>query len=84
MAKVILTDGREIAVKPKNGTDFSLEELQEVVGGYIEIIYVKGNDIMVLNEEGKLIGLPFNDKASELTSELIVGNVLICDTKMVK
>lgn len=84
MAKVILTDGREIAVKPKNGTDFSLEELQEVVGGYIEIIYVKGNDIMVLNEEGKLIGLPINDKVSELAGELIVGNVLVCDTKMVK
>lgn len=44
MAKIIYTDGREVDVTPKNGTDFSLEELQEVVGGYIEIIYVKGND----------------------------------------
>lgn len=84
MAKIIYSDGREVAVKPKNGTDFSLEELQAIVGGYIEIIYVKGNDIMVLNEEGKLIGLPINGKASRMAGEVIVGNVLVCDTKMVK
>lgn len=40
---------------------------------------------MVVNEEGKLNGLPMNDKATDLlrlckdTTDFIVGDVLVCD-----
>ena len=57
LSTVITTDGLHRNVEPSNGTDFSLEELKEFVGGYIEIVYLSKSQVMVVNEEGKLIGL---------------------------
>lgn len=37
MAKIIKTDGTIVEVTPQNGTDFQLEELQKIVGGYIDV-----------------------------------------------
>ena len=79
-----------MAVSPKNGTDFSLEELQAIVGVYIEVLVLDGGEIMVVNEEGKLDGLPFNYSATSYLYEhsryldLIVGNVLVCKSDQVK
>ena len=33
-------NGEVIETSPKNGTNYSLEELKEIVGGYIEIIHL--------------------------------------------
>lgn len=82
MAKIIKADGMEIATMPKNGKDFKLEELQPIVGGYIEIVYLP-NRFMVVNEEGKLMGLPINEKASIIAGETIVGDVLICERNQI-
>lgn len=88
-AKIYKADGSIIDIKPNNGTDFSLEELQEIVGGYIEIVGLMDNEIMVINEEGKLIDLPFNENATQLYQEVdgfydyIAGDVLVCDSSMV-
>lgn len=90
-AAVRTPNGEFIYKEPKNGTDFSLEELQEFVGGYIEIIPLVDDLIMVVNEEGKLLGLPFNKAATEIfwdatknTLDYIVGNALICESCLVK
>lgn len=75
----------EVDVKPMNGTDFSLTELQDFVGGYIEIIQLKDGNTMVVNDEGKLLGLPMNATATQLyrnsfgCADYIVGNALVCD-----
>jgi Domain of unknown function (DUF3846) len=74
MALILRTDGSEEEVSPASGRTFSLEELQTIVGegtdegrGYIEIVPCKDKKhIIVLNEEGKLLGLPINARASEL------------------
>lgn len=90
MAKIYKTNGEIIETEPKNGIDFSLEELQGVVGGYVEIVYLSKELIMVLNEEGKISELPFNELATELYQDsisihdYIVGDVLVCDKKQVK
>ncbi|MDR1182676.1 MAG: DUF3846 domain-containing protein, partial [Bacteroidales bacterium] len=60
MAKIYRTDGETKAVTPENRKHFSLKELQHIVGGYIENIYLNDGTIMVLNEEGKLENLPLN------------------------
>lgn len=88
MAKWIKTNGETIEVNPKNGTDYSLEELQGFVGGYIEIIeinigFAKGK-LMVVNEEGKIDGLPLNTMATLIAGQAIVGNVLVCKPGEVK
>lgn len=88
-AQVLMTDGIVLKAEPKNGTDFLLEELQQIVGGYIEVLYLSKSQIMVVNEEGKLLGLGLNYNATLAAQmagidDIIVGDVLVCDTEMVK
>lgn len=91
MAKILKSSVEIIEIEPKNGTDFSLEELQGVVGGYIEIVRLGGNQLMVVNEEGKLNRLPFNSLATNAlrlvypqSDDIIVGDVLICKLSEIK
>lgn len=90
-AKLLKANLDVIDVTPKNGTDFSLEELRGFVGGHIEIVPITHNQIMVVNEEGKLNGLPVNALATNAIflarpafCDVIVGDALICDSEMVK
>lgn len=81
-------DNKVIPVWPKNGTDFQLDELREIVGGFIEIVYLddKKQHLMVVNEEGKLLGLQPNVLATHLynCNDVIVGDVLICENDKIK
>ena len=83
MATLIKSNGEETKVLPNNKTDFSLDELQNYVGGLIETVRTKDNKIMVINEEGKINELPINYKATEMYKynlfDFIVGDVLICN-----
>ena len=87
---LILADGTKKHVSPKNGTDYELEELQEFVGGLIEIVSSPdGEQIMVINEEGLLLDLDIIIEASRLYYSWhkgypIVGNVLVTSTDKVK
>lgn len=85
MATIIKADGQCIETQPKNGTDFKLEELNEIVGGYIEVLTLNDDQIMVINEEGKVYGLPLNLKATDMYGlDFIVGDVLVCEESEVK
>lgn len=83
MAHFIAVGKEAVEVSPKNGADFKLEELRTFVGGSIEIAQTIDGRIMVLNEEGKLLGLPINDRATLLyvygSYDPICGDVLVCD-----
>lgn len=99
-ATVYEADGREFEVTPNNGTDFTLAELQHIVGGSIEIINLPSGKMLVCNENGRLIPLPVNAKATEVWRKEfpieqydgnneaytigVMGNVVICDPEMVK
>lgn len=90
MAKIYKANGEVLDIEPKNGTDFQLEELQAIVGGFIQIIEINDTEIMVMNEEGKLETLPLNEKATAIyqsevyAGDIIVGDVLICKTEEVQ
>jgi len=84
IARVIYPDGTDTLVNPKDGKKFSLKELQGLVEGYIELIYLppgNGHNQAYVNEEGKLKGLPLNRKATEIygrwPADGIVGNLVI-------
>jgi hypothetical protein len=90
MAILVKTNGEIEYVSPQNDSDFSLNELKNFVGGYIEILPL-GKELMVINEEGKLLGLPYNENATArlqsqygANSDYIVGNALICSAKQIK
>lgn len=84
MALILKVNGEKQEVFPKNGKDFKLEELQEIVGGLIDMIGIGDDEIMVFNDEGKLMQLPYNQEATNRfrqhynTDDFMVGDVLIC------
>lgn len=106
MALWLKSDGTTVEVEPLNGKTFSLDELQEYVGGHIELFTVMSPTLyspllkqffsmkerrfyMVLNEEGKLLGLPLNTDATMLAidwlykGDYICGDVLICNINQI-
>ena len=42
------------------------KEVSKFVGGMVECITFPNGDLLLINEEGKLMGLPFNPEASAL------------------
>lgn len=72
MKIVVKKVGQSPEVKEIRGT---LENLKEIVGGYIECIPVFENVLCVCNEEGKLLKLPPNFR---LDNDIIVGDVFFC------
>ena len=74
-AMILRADGTSEAIRPANGANFSLPELKAIVGAgappgcdWIEIVPTKDGRILVINEEGKLYGLPRNAQATALAA----------------
>ena len=83
MTEIIKTDGTRQPVQ--------LEEMQAIVGGYIELVELDGSTTMVVNEEGKLIPLSLNLEASRIfrahhpaSKDFIVGDVLVCNNNQIR
>lgn len=57
----------------------TLEEAQGIVGGYVELVRspTRPEWQILVNEEGLLKDLPFNEEATELCGTGIVGNAII-------
>ena len=83
---VYTANGEIRRVVAKNGTDFSLDELREIVHGSAERISLSCNPqlYMVCNENFLSEGLPRNLAASMLYGGLICGDVLVCKREFVK
>lgn len=102
---LIKANGEVSEVAPEKGKKFSYQQLRSFVGGTIDIEPLreykgeaksKGQYVIVVNDNGKLDGLPMNEKASTIWREawpiekyphnndgLIVGDVLVCRRGMV-
>ena len=78
MATHIKASGEALEVQPAKGKKFSLAELQAFVDGYIELVRLGPGQLMFVNEEGRLKGLPLNLQASLIAGQTIVGDVIIC------
>lgn len=87
MATLYPVQGEPREVLPANGKTFTLRELKAFVGGYIEIVYARNGELLIVNELGKLEGLPKNEAATRLIAgpawhgrtipgDWIVGNAL--------
>ena len=74
MAQLLKSDGEVI----DNVDISSLEKMQELVGGYIEIIYLNDDKVLIVNEEGLILQLPFNQRASGIFKSKLVGDIILC------
>ena len=61
--------------------ELSLEEAQEIVGGYVEMVRLTRDKIMLVDEEGLLKRLPYNIPATVVAGRHIVGTAIVCNTK---
>ena len=68
----------------------SLKDMQDLVGGYIQLVPLSDSEYMVCNEEGLINNLPINDMANEILQiqnpyyamyNVIVGDVFIIKIK---
>ena len=75
----------------------TLKEAQAFVGGYVEGISMPNGDYLIMNEEGKLQNLPFNEEASKLwkdtfdndnymtgRNDFVVGNAILIKKSALK
>ena len=60
------TDANEFVIIDDKKNEPTLKAAQDFVGGYVEGITFPNGDYLIINEEGKLMGLPLNEKASKL------------------
>ena len=66
MKDTINTTAAEFKIVDDEKNEPTLKEAQEFVGGYVEGISFPNGDYLIINEEGKLIGLPLNPEATAL------------------
>ena len=59
MKAIIKRPGRPATVEDVDNT---LEALQGIVGGYIQVITVATDCVLICNEEGRILGLPRNNR----------------------
>jgi hypothetical protein len=83
MALAVYTDGTEDEIHPLNGTDFQPEELQQIIGGYIELVSIyntryaeRGYVGCLCDEDGRYKQLAGNTVASFMAGIDLVGTVL--------
>lgn len=74
MALIITPNYEVTPIEPENGK-FTLEQLQIIVEGYIEVVHIGEKELMVVNEEGLLRNMEVNDVATTYLNvrKLLVG-----------
>lgn len=88
-AYYITTDESICEISPADSKEFQLKEVQELVEGFIEIVYLTDKQIMIVNEDGKF-GKPMNVIATGIADlhgalskgDYISGNAVICPSTM--
>jgi hypothetical protein len=96
-ATLYTTDGRQVDITPKNNKGLTYDTMRAAVAGMVEIVPMPNGKVLICNEEGKLIGLPENPRATQLwkklypiekyphnNDELVVGNVIIADESLAR
>src|SRR5262249_53971557 len=73
---------------PDNGTDFTLAELQEAVGGDIETVSLAGMPtniaLLIVTKAAHRLGLAVNDAATFVAGRVIVGAALMCPQELLR
>lgn len=76
-------------IKPMNGSDYSLQELQHYVGGYVEVIHLGAGKLLIVDAEGKIKNKLPNRIATVWQIECgiyewVAGDAVLIDEKHLK
>lgn len=86
MATLYRANGTAMPVKPKKGKQFSIKELQDFVGGHVELIPIPGH-YLVVNEAGRLLELEYNSQATRLVHQFgydyVVGDAVYIECNQI-
>lgn len=88
-ATLLKVTGEIIEISPVNGTCFTLKEAQDLVHGYVQVIDMCPDKIMIVDEEGKF-NSELNIEATRLAlsnraifpNDYIAGDAILCDVSM--
>lgn len=93
-AKLLKVSGEVMEIEPKNGTNFTLDELyKHLQCSLVEVINLNQDDIMVVDEEGKWASNNvINVNATMLAQEnraivfwdYVAGDAIVCNRKMIR
>ena len=59
-------DANEFLIIDDKKNEPQYKAVSDFVGGMVEVVQFPNGDLLLLNEEGKLMGLPVNEEASQL------------------
>ena len=79
MATIYRVDGTLETVTPAAG-EFTLDEVQSIVGGYVELVQL-AEGFLLVDEDGRYKGLPLNLQATALAI-LSLGPLTIVGTAL--
>ena len=90
MTKDINTKASEFKIIEDKKDEPNYKEVSKFVGGMVECVQFPNGDLLLLNEEGKLINLPLNEEATKLwkdtfdndnyitgRNDFVVGNAIL-------
>lgn len=89
MATLYKANGDIIEVSPENGERFTLVELYDMLScSLVERLILPRNEVMIVDEEGKLFGKDINAKATRIYHsaermniwDWIAGDALVCNS----
>ena len=87
MAKLVTVGGETLEVAPQNNKAFTLTELQDYVGGYIQMLRLPTGETLICNEDGISLELEVNKLATFLVqrgyegtkTQNFFGNILFAN-----
>lgn len=62
----------------------TFEACQKAVNGYVEPVRLPNGNVLLVNEEGLLLGMPFNPGASILARRELVGPAVFVPKRLTK
>lgn len=74
---IINPDGSTKICAPKDGETWTLEEVQDLIDGIVDVLYLNDTTVVLFDEEGATKGLPKNLDASHYAGITLLGTVAI-------
>lgn len=77
MALIIKADGIMKKVRPENGRNFHVKEIERLIGGKCEMHSLGNQNKLFIHTQQRSVSLDFNWDASDLLNAPVVGDAIV-------